>query len=437
MDFTRGTAWKQILWFGFPLLIASLIQQMYNSVDLFFVGNYLGTDEMAAVGSCALLFDCVTGFFAGLSVGSCVAAAKYLGAGSREKLSRCVSSSIMLSLTGGILLLLLGICGAPLFLRLIRIPEEIFSLARTYVTIYFLSFPMLLCFNIMTGIIRAGGNSFIPMLIQFSGGLIKISMNVLFLLILKMGMEGAALGTVLADTAMAAAAIFCLKRNFKEISLKPEVDKEMIGEILDVGIPAGVQSVIITASNLVIQAQINSFGVDVISAFSIYIKAEAPVFYLITALGQALTAFVGQNAGAGQHQRIKKGTRSCLIIGSLAAGAVSLLILASGRQVFGFFTEEERVIALGCEILSITFPFYFLYALVDIPAASMRGMEYAKVPMLLTLVNFSAVRIGMMYLFESNLHNIQGIAWCYPGSWITAAVCMMVCYLRFIRKKQQ
>lgn len=341
----------------------------------------------------------------------------------------------MLSLTGESCYYCWGYAGLRCFFGLYAFGRNIFS-GKNLCDDIFLSFPMLLCFNIMTGIIRAGGNSFIPMLIQFSGGLIKISMNVLFLLILKMGMEGAALGTVLADTAMAAAAIFCLKRNFKEISLKPEVDKEMIGEILDVGIPAGVQSVIITASNLVIQAQINSFGVDVISAFSIYIKAEAPVFYLITALGQALTAFVGQNAGAGQHQRIK-GNQELPDHRQSGGGCCQLADFGVRQTGFWLFTEEERVIALGCEILSITFPFYFLYALVDIPAASMRGMEYAKVPMLLTLVNFSAVRIGMMYLFESNLHNIQGIAWCYPGSWITAAVCMMVCYLRFIRKKQQ
>lgn len=436
MDFTRGTVWKQILRFAFPLLIASLIQQMYSSVDLFFVGNYLGTNEMAAVGSCALVIDCMTGFFAGLSVGSCVTAAKYLGAGSREKFFRCVSNSMALSLWGGILLLLLGLFFAPLCLELIRIPEEIFALAKNYITIYFFSFPMLLCFNMLTGIIRAGGNSLIPMLIQLMGGLIKIILNVLFLLLGEMGITGVALGTFLSYLVTAGISVVCLKRTYKGISVKPQLDRALAGEILNVGLPAGIQSVIITASNLVIQTQINSLGVEAISAFSIYIKAEEPVFYLITALGQALTAFVGQNAGAGRYSRIKKGTRTCLIIGCLTSGMISLLILALGKQVFGFFTDEQKVIALGCEILAVTFPFYFLYAVVDIPASALRGMEYAKVPMLLTLLNFSIVRLGLMFLFEAGLGGIQGIAWCYPGSWLPAALCMILCYQKYIRKQK-
>ena len=433
MDMTKGSIGKSLILFAIPLLLSSIIQQMYNTVDLLFVGNILGKNAAAAVGASSMLITCIIGFFSGIAVGTNVILARIFGTGDKNKFKNGMHTAVTIALIGGVVLTFVGIIGSEFFLKLMNTPDEIMNSALEYIRIYFISIPSMLTYNMASGIIRASGNSRIPMISQFIGGLTNIVANTLFVLILGLGIKGAAWATFFSQTTAAILVMLYIIKDKRDFNLNLrdlKVDNRILLQIAIVGIPAGVQTLVISLSNVVAQSYINSLDIDSIAAFTAYFKVELFLYYPILAMGQAIMTFTGQNIGANKILRVKKGTKLCIIFGIILTFINSRLLLWSGETWFGLFNNDNIVINKGIEIISITFPFYFLYVILEVLSASIRAMGKSIQPMIIILVNICFLRVILLYFIVPSMNSIRGVAITYPITWLTTSICMVILYNR-------
>ncbi|AKA67644.1 MATE family efflux transporter [Clostridium scatologenes] len=432
-NLTEGIIWKQVLFFALPLIAASIIQQLYNTVDLIFVGNYLGKEAAAAVGASSLIVTCLVGFFTGMSVGSSVIIANIFGSGKKGKVKDAIHTAIGLSFLGGIVLFIIGYIGAPYFLKWMNVPQEILKPAVSYIRIYFLSLISLITYNMGSGIIRAMGNSKTPMYIQLVGGIVHVLMDAVFIVIFENGVNGVAWATFLSQAINAVLILYYLKHTDSEYRLqfkKIRIHKEVLLPILKIGIPSGLQSIVITLSNVFAQYHINSLGVEAIVAFTAYFKVELPIYLPIVALGQAITTFSGQNMGAGNIERVKKGAKVCILMGIGITIVSSTLLLIFGRQAFGIFNHDRVVIDYGIRIIRTSFPFYWIYVILEVLGDTIRGAGKATPPMVIILSNICVLRIVLLFVIMDFYHDVRGVAITYPITWAIAALCMLVYYLK-------
>ena len=397
---TKGSVGKGILLFALPLLGSSLIQQLYSTVDLIFVGQLLGTKASAAIGASGLIVTCMIGFFNGMAVGTNVFAARHYGARRFEQLKKLMQTIFWTGIIGGFLLTVIGLVLSPVFLTWMGTPESIFPLAVRYLRIYMASMISVVSYNLLSGVLRALGDSRTPMLYQFFGGIINVFADFIFLYVFHMGVEGTAFATLFSQTFAAIGVMihlyrlkkpYALRIRFSDCSLKEFTD------ILKVGVPAGVQSIIITLSNIIIQSQINTLGVTSVASFTVYFRVELIIYLPIVALGQAVVSFVGQNYGASNWERIKKGNRLCIFGGSLITFAACILLIIAMPVILNVFTKDAAVAAQTLEIVKVTFPFYFFYTVLECFSSNLRGFGKAFLPMIVTVISFCGFRIIALF----------------------------------------
>ena len=437
---TKGSVGKGILLFALPLLGSSLIQQLYSTVDLIFVGQLLGTKASAAIGASGLIVTCMIGFFNGMAVGTNVFAARHYGARRFEQLKKLIQTIFWTGIIGGLLLTVIGLVLSPVFLTWMGTPESIFPLAVRYLRIYMASMISVVSYNLLSGVLRALGDSRTPMLYQFFGGIINVFADFIFLYVFHMGVEGTAFATLFSQTFAAVGVMlhlyrlkepYALRIRFSDCSLKELTD------ILKVGVPAGVQSIIITLSNIIIQSQINTLGVTSVASFTVYFRVELIVYLPIVALGQAVVSFIGQNYGAGNWERIKKGNRLCIFGGSLITFAACILLIIAMPVILNVFTKDAAVAAQTLEIVKVTFPFYFFYTVLECFSSNLRGFGKAFLPMIVTVISFCGFRIIALFALMAKNPSPDKVALSYPISWGIAAAAMAVLYVRNNRNRSR
>ena len=437
---TKGSVGKGILLFALPLLGSSLIQQLYSTVDLIFVGQLLGTKASAAIGASGLIVTCMIGFFNGMAVGTNVFAARHYGAKRFEQLKKLMQTIFWTGIIGGLLLTVIGLVLSPIFLTWMGTPESIFPLAVRYLRIYMASMISVVSYNLLSGVLRALGDSRTPMLYQFFGGIINVFADFIFLYVFHMGVEGTAFATLFSQTFAAVGVMihlyrlkepYALRIRFSDCSLKELTD------ILKVGVPAGVQSIIITLSNIIIQSQINTLGVTSVASFTVYFRVELIVYLPIVALGQAVVSFIGQNYGAGNWERIKKGNRLCIFGGSLITFAACILLIIAMPVILNVFTKDAAVAAQTLEIVKVTFPFYFFYTILECFSSNLRGFGKAFLPMIVTVISFCGFRIIALFALMAKNPSPDKVALSYPISWGIAAAAMAVLYVRNNRNRSR
>lgn len=437
---TKGSVGKGILLFALPLLGSSLIQQLYSTVDLIFVGQLLGTKASAAIGASGLIVTCMIGFFNGMAVGTNVFAARHYGAKRFERLKKLMQTIFWTGIIGGLLLTVIGLVLSPVFLTWMGTPESIFPLAVRYLRIYMASMISVVSYNLLSGVLRALGDSRTPMLYQFFGGIINVFADFIFLYVFHMGVEGTAFATLFSQTFAAVGVMlhlyrlkepYALRIRFSDCSLKEFAD------ILKVGVPAGVQSIIITLSNIIIQSQINTLGVTSVASFTVYFRVELIVYLPIVALGQAVVSFIGQNYGAGNWERIKKGNRLCIFGGSLITFAACILLIIAMPVILNVFTKDAAVAAQTLEIVKVTFPFYFFYTVLECFSSNLRGFGKAFLPMIVTVISFCGFRIIALFALMANNPSPDKVALSYPISWGIAAAAMAILYVRNNRNRSR
>lgn len=429
---TEGVIWKQLLIFFFPILMGTFFQQMYNTVDTIIVGRLVGTEALAAVGATGPLVSMVNGFFIGVSSGATVVLSQAYGAGDRKGVSDSIHTGVALSLLLGVMLTAIGICLGGRVMGWMGTPENCMADATTYLRIYFAGSIGTVVYNMGAGILRAMGDSKRPMLFLMVTCILNVVLDLLFVAVLHMGVAGAALATVLSQMISAVLPIVVLLRQ-KEDRLelrKLRIERSLLGRILHIGIPAGLQFVTFDFSNILIQSGINSFGDITMAAWTAHGKTDALTWMVTGAFGVSITTFVGQNFGAQKYSRIRKGTWTCLAMGVVTVAALDALLLAFRTPILGIYTDNPEVIAVGSMVMLSIMPYEFLFMPIEVFAGTMRGVGNSLMPTLITGSCVCLFRVVWLMTAVRHWHSLKTLTLSYPLSWALAAAVFLAVYFK-------
>lgn len=438
IDMTRGPITGPLIRFILPLIGGSIFQQLYNTVDFLFVGNFLDKTAAAAVGASATLITCTIGLFSGISVGTSVVAAQYIGAQKPEDAEKALHSSVTFGMIGGVILMVLGIVFAPFILRLLRTPETVMPQAITYIRIYLISIPMLIFYNMVSGGMRAYGDSRSPFLVLVVCGLLNVLLDALFIVWIPMGVAGVAIATAITQSLSAIMVGILASRKSCQVRLnlrKLGVDFAVLKKVLFIGLPTGIQTVIITFSNVMVQYYINDFGETAVAAFATYYKVENFIYLPIMAFGQASTTFAGQNTGAGQYRRIRRGTIITALVGAVVVGCLVVIFVSFPKTIVSWFMKDQDVVANTLKIALVSFPFYSIYPVLEVVGGAVRGMGYSIQSMVVIIMNLCVLRVSLLAVFSKTYHTIQSLAAVYPITWAGAAICFVIVFTVIITRK--
>lgn len=434
----EGVIWKQLLIYFFPILLGTFFQQLYNTVDAVVVGNYLGKEALAAVGGATgTIINLLVGFFVGLSSGATVVISQYFGSGDEEGVSRAVHTSIALSLAGGIFLTFVGIFGARWALEMMGTTADVIGGATDYMRIYFAGVIMNLLYNMSSGILRAIGDSRRPMIYLIICCLVNIVLDILFVGFMHMGVAGAAIATITSQAVSAILTMRALMRTeecYKFVIKKLRVDFPLLGRILRIGFPAGIQSMMYSISNLLIQANINALGTDTMAAWTAFGKVDSIIWMVMGAFSVSVTTFVGQNWGAGNVDRVKTSIRTGMVVELLSTLIMSGVILLTGQHLIRLFTQDEGVIAISLMIMHCNVPLYASFVPIDLLSGGMRGMGNSLAPMLIICFGVCIFRVVWLFTAVPLNNNIITIVLSYPISWILTSIVMIIYYLHWSKK---
>lgn len=434
----EGVIWKQLLIYFFPILLGTFFQQLYNTVDAVVVGNYLGKEALAAVGGATgTIINLLVGFFVGLSSGATVVISQYFGSGDEEGVSRAVHTSIALSLAGGIFLTFVGIFGARWALEMMGTTADVIGGATDYMRIYFAGVIMNLLYNMSSGILRAIGDSRRPMIYLIICCLVNIVLDILFVGFMHMGVAGAAIATITSQAVSAILTMRALMRTeecYKFVLKKLRVDFPLLGRILRIGFPAGIQSMMYSISNLLIQANINALGTDTMAAWTAFGKVDSIIWMVMGAFSVSVTTFVGQNWGAGKIDRVKTSIRTGMVVELLSTLIMSGVILLTGQHLIRLFTQDEGVIAISLMIMHCNVPLYASFVPIDLLSGGMRGMGNSLAPMLIICFGVCVFRVVWLFTAVPLNNNIITIVLSYPISWILTSIVMIIYYLHWSKK---
>jgi len=432
-NITEGVIWKQLLSFFFPILLGTFFQQMYNTVDTIVVGRFVGTQALAAVGATAPLISLLNGFFIGLSSGATVLISQFFGANDRRGVRTALHTGVGLALVLGLVVTLLGITTGSKILQLTKVPENCLADALLYTRIYFSGAVVSMIYNMGAGILRAMGDSRRPTLFLIVTCFVNIVLDIVLVVVLSMGVMGAALATVLSQTVSALLVMIVLRRLPEDIALHlPEIrlESSLIRRILIIGVPAGLQFVTFDLANLLIQSGVNSFGSAVVAAFTAYGKADALSWMISGAFGVAITTFVGQNFGAQKFGRIRRGVWVCLAMCVATIGTITTAIVLFRRQILGIFTTDPEVLQIGVYIMLWTVPFNVVLTPMEIFGGAMRGTGNSLLPTAITSICICLFRVVWLATVVDRFHTVELLLMVYPLSWILTGIVFTVTYLR-------
>ncbi len=438
---TEGVIWKQLLIFFFPIVIGTFFQQIYNTADSIIVGRFVGKEALAAVGgSVNQIVNLMVEVFVGLTSGAAVIVAQFYGAGDRKNLDRTVHTSYAFALTVGILTGLLGIFVSEPVLRLMKTPKELMADSTIYLHIYFLGIVFNVVYNMGASILRAMGDSRRPLYVLMISCGINILLDIFLVVVLKMGVSGAAVATVFCQgiSACFVTGMLMGSHTFTPLKLqKIRFFSRSLISVLRIGVPAALEAAMYTIANLIIQIFVNELGTDTVAAWGTLGKIDAVFWMVINSFGIAITTFVGQNYGAGKTQRMRKSVRICLVMSYSAAFLVSGLLYAFARPLYSLFTTDKGVVQIGVDMLRFLMPSYFLYVVIGIFSGALRGAGRVVVPMILTCGGVCLLRIIWMFGLVPVYPGIKTIMLSYPVSWGITAVLFIIYYIKRFPKVQK
>lgn len=431
---TEGVIWQQLLIFFFPILLGTFFQQLYNTVDAMVVGKAVGTEALAAVGGATgTLINLLVGFFVGLSSGATVIISQFYGGRRAHEVSMAVHTAAAMALTFGALLMLMGIPMAPTFLRWMGTPEEVMVYALPYLRIYFAGMIPSLIYNIGSGALRALGDSKRPLYFLIASCLTNIVLDLALVVGLGMGVAGAALATILSQTVSAVLVVLSLRRTDDCYRLEPKKIRfhgTLLRDIARIGLPAGLQSVMYSISNVMIQTAINGFGTTVMAGWTAYNKLDSFFWMIVNAFGVSITTFVGQNFGAQRYDRVKKSVRQCLAMTIASTAVLTVVLLLLGERFYRLFTDDAAVLEQGLFIMQTLVPTYVIYIFIEILSGAMRGAGDSLIPTLITLFGVCLIRVIWLIAVVPARHEVLTVILSYPITWTITSAAFIFYYLR-------
>ncbi len=426
---TEGVIWKEILFFAIPLILGNLFQQLYNTVDSIIVGNYVGSNALAAVGSSGAIINLLIGFCIGASTGAGVIISQFYGAKNAEGVRKAVHTTMAIALAAGVLLTVIGIAVTPVMLRLMGTPDEVFEQSVVYLQVYFAGSLFSVVYNMSAGILNAVGNSRRSLVYLMIAAISNIFLDLIMVVGLKLGIVGAALAT---DISQLISCIFIwgfLIRSEEVYKLKIREIRcydHLLSKIIRIGIPTGIQNIVISLSNLIVQASVNSFGATVMAGFAAYIKIDGFNILPVLSISMAATTFTGQNIGAGKIDRVKKGMWVTLCMGIVYTIVTGVLLLSFSHQIIGIFTKDADVIYFGTLAMWYFCPFYSLLSIMHEMAGTIRGTGKTIPPMAIILFSLCIYRVLWVQFVVPHFDSIRGVYIAYPISWAIGAALMVL-----------
>lgn len=430
---TQGSVGRHLLRFALPIFWGNLFQQLYNVVDSLVVGNFLGADALAAVGSSSNIIFLLVGLFNGIFTGASVVISRLFGARDEAGVSRAVHTTVAFGLVSGAIMTVLGVCLVPQILMWMGTPESVMPNSVLYFRIYFFGVIFVVLYNTANGIFQAVGDSRHPLYFLIISSLTNVVLDLLFVAGFGMGVEGAALATVISQ---AVSAILGVRRlihatgPYRVYPRKVRFDLGMLKQVLTMGIPSGVQNSIIAIANLVVQSSINVYGSMAMAGCGSYSKIEGFAFLPINSFALALSTFIGQNLGAREFDRAKRGARFGVLTCLIMSEAVGVVFNLLAPQLIGLFNTDPSVVAYGVQQARIITLFYCLLAFSHAVAGVMRGAGRAIVPMLVMMVCWCVIRVSYITLIARASGDIRMVFWAYPITWSLSTIAFAIYYTR-------
>lgn len=433
-DMTQGPIGKVLIQFSAPLLLGLIFQQLYNTVDSLVVGNFIGKEALAAVGSTNSIINTLIGIFMGFSMGANVIVSQYYGAHDDKEVQDAVQSSIVMSFVFSIIITVVGIISVPTMLRLMDTPADVFQNAETYLTIYFMGSAGLIFYNTGSGILRAVGDSKRPLYFLVFSAIVNTVLDLLFVIVFDMGVAGVAWATVIAQVLSAILVLIVLSRTSGSYRIQwkhLKLNVTMLKKIIEIGLPSSIQQGVTAFSNVFVQSYINSFGSSFMAGYVAFGKVDAIALLPMQAISMGSTTFVGQNIGAGKINRAKKGINRSLIlsISTTAILLIPLVIFAEGA--ISIFNSDPDVIYYGSLYMRLVSPFYLLCCINQIYSGALRGAGDTRAPMVIMLFSFVLFRQVYLYLVSRLfVGNFYPILFAYPAGWVVCSILIYIYYRR-------
>lgn len=431
INMTEGSLLPKILMFSLPLMASSILQLLFNAADIIVVGKFAGSQSLAAVSSTGALINLIVNLFIGLSIGTNVLVARYIGANEQEEISKTVHTAMMLSFIGGLILTVFGVIAAKPMLHLMDTPDDVIDLSALYLRIYFLGTIANLIYNYGASILRAKGDTKRPLYYLALAGAVNIVLNLILVIIFHLDVAGVAIATVTSQIISAVLIFICLMNESGGMQLKPKLlkmDWEKLLQILKIGLPAGIQGSIFSLSNVMIQTSVNSFGSIVMAGNGAASNIEGFVYSGMNAFYQSCLTFTGQNFGAKKLDRVKKTLYVCIILVILTGLILGIGAWYFGESLLGIYSNDPAVISAGIVRLGYVSKLYFLCGIMDVLVGSLRGLGYSIIPMIVSLIGACGLRIVWLMTVFVMIPTVDIIYLSYPVSWIVTALVHFLTY---------
>lgn len=439
IDMCNGSIIKGILRFALPLILTNVLHLAFNAADMIVVGRFSGSPTaLAAVGATGSLITLIVNLFIGIATGVNVLVANYRGAGRSKDISETVHTSMIMSAVGGVFLLIVGVCFAPVFLGWMGTPSDVIGESSLYMRIYFLGMPFFLIYNFGAAVLRAVGDTKRPLIYLSSAGVLNVVLNLFCVIVLKMGVAGVAIATVASQILSAILIVRCLMTTegaYQLILQKLRVTKHKLFRILQIGLPAGLQSSLFAISNVLIQSSVNSFGSAVMSGNTAAANIEGFVYTSMNSVAQAALSFAGQNYGAHKYKRVDQSLIACLLLAGVSGALIGNAAYLLGPQLLSLYTSEPQEILYGLNRMQIVSTFYFLCGFMDCLSYTMRGLGLSLLPTVVSLTGACLFRIVWIYTIFAACHTQFVLYISYPISWALTALVYVICYLVIRQRK--
>lgn len=428
---TEGPIWKKITFFAIPIFLGNLFQQMYNTADSLIVGNFLGSNALAAVSSSGNLIYLMIGFFSGIALGAGVVIARYFGARDQENVEKAVHTTVAFGIVASVILTIVGVFFAPQILIWMKTPENVMPESTTYFRVYFMGSAGFVMYNMFVGILQAVGDSKHPLYYLILSSVINVVLDLLFIAGFGMGVEGAALAT---DISQVVSAVSCMiqlmrcKTEYRLVLRRIRFEWDILKQIVRFGLPSGFQNSIIAIANVVVQSNINSFGEMAMAGCGAYSKIEGFGFLPITSFTMALTTFVSQNLGARDYERTKKGARFGIICAVVLAELIGIIIFIAAPVFTAAFDRTPEVIVFGTERARTAALFYCLLAYSHSVAAVLRGAGKSVIPMIVMMIFWCVIRVSVLTGISFVYPSIVVVYWIYPLTWTLSSIAFFIYY---------
>ncbi len=437
MDMLQGSLTDKILKFALPLAATGILQQLFNAADVAVIGQYAGKNAMAAVGSNSPVIGLLVNAFVGIALGANVVISRFTGQKNSDGVHKAVHTSVVFAVLSGFFLTILGELIAPYLLHLLSVPDDVFPLSLLYLRVYLLGLPVIFLYNFESAIFRSQGDTRTPLICLITSGVINVALNLFFVCVLGMTVDGVATATVVSNLISSAMLFYLLCHRKDHIRLQVgelRIDGQVLAAMVRIGLPAGLQGMVFSISNLCIQSAINRLGSDVMAASSAAFNIEIFAYYVVNSFGQACTTFVGQNYGAGNVDRCRKVAKVSLFLDLAITVVVSGLLIVFGRPLLGLFNRDPVVTSIGMIRLR-----YILFAevvnvVMEITSGAMRGYGFSLVPAIISFVGVCGIRITWVYTVFRASQGFHTLMLVYPVSWIVTAFALCVAYILFLRR---